>query len=108
MRAVVIFIPLLVIPSQVPPKRRYLSPVLYHGRGKTPIFEVGDESAILFLGLRLRHRGPSHLIYPNKTSQICSVCHKEGEHKDPSVRTYVCIHCGLVLDRDQNTAINIL
>jgi len=46
-------------------------------------------------------------VDPNKTSQICSGCHKEGEHKDLSVRTHVCIHCGVVLDRDHNAAINI-
>jgi putative transposase len=46
-------------------------------------------------------------VDPRKTSQICSACHKEGEHKDLSVRTHVCIHCGVVLDRDHNAAINI-
>ncbi len=46
-------------------------------------------------------------VNPNKTSQICSACHKEGEHKDLSVRTHVCIHCGVVLDRDHNAALNI-
>jgi putative transposase len=47
-------------------------------------------------------------VNPNKTSQICSACHKEGEHKDLSIRTHVCIHCGVVLDRDHNAALNIL
>jgi putative transposase len=47
-------------------------------------------------------------VNPHKTSQICSACHGEGEHKDLSVRTHVCIHCGIVLDRDHNAAINIL
>ncbi|HEY3228689.1 MAG TPA: zinc ribbon domain-containing protein [Roseiflexaceae bacterium] len=28
--------------------------------------------------------------------------------KDLSVRVHECSHCGLVLDRDQNAAINIL
>jgi putative transposase len=46
-------------------------------------------------------------VNPHKTSQICSACHKEGEHKDLSVRTHVCTHCGLVLDRDHNAALNI-
>ncbi|HEY4034784.1 MAG TPA: transposase [Ktedonobacteraceae bacterium] len=44
----------------------------------------------------------------SKTSQICSACHTEGEHKDLSVRTHVCEHCGIVLDRDHNAARNIL
>ncbi|HEY4034891.1 MAG TPA: transposase [Ktedonobacteraceae bacterium] len=47
-------------------------------------------------------------VDPRKTSQICSACHKEGEHKDLSVRTHVCEYCGVVLDRDKNAAINIL
>ncbi|HEX3641244.1 MAG TPA: transposase, partial [Ktedonobacteraceae bacterium] len=46
-------------------------------------------------------------VNPHKTSQICSACHKEGEHKDLSVRTHVCTHCGVVLDRDHNAALNI-
>ena len=46
-------------------------------------------------------------VDPKKTSQICSACGKEGEHKDLSVRTHVCVHCGVVLDRDHNAAINI-
>jgi putative transposase len=47
-------------------------------------------------------------VDPRKTSQICSACGKEGEHKDLSIRTHVCVHCGVVLDRDHNAAINIL
>jgi putative transposase len=47
-------------------------------------------------------------VDPKKTSQMCSACGKEGEHKDLSVRTHVCIHCGIVLDRDYNAALNIL
>ena len=47
-------------------------------------------------------------VNPQKTSQICSACHKEGEHKDLSVRTHICVYCGVVLDRDVNAAINIL
>jgi putative transposase len=47
-------------------------------------------------------------VDPKKTSQMCSACGKEGEHKDLSVRTHVCAHCGVVLDRDHNAAINIL
>src|SRR5437588_1415766 len=46
-------------------------------------------------------------VDPRKTSQICSACQSVGEHKDLSVRTHVCIHCGVVLDRDHNAAINI-
>jgi putative transposase len=48
------------------------------------------------------------LVDPFKTSQICSQCHKEGPHKDLAERVHSCVHCGVVLDRDINAAINIL
>jgi putative transposase len=41
------------------------------------------------------------------TSQDCSGC-GERVHKSLSVRTHVCPSCGLVLDRDENAAKNIL
>jgi len=44
-------------------------------------------------------------VDPHKTSQICSACGEEGEHKDLSVRTHECRHCGVVLDRDHNAAL---
>jgi putative transposase len=49
------------------------------------------------------------LVNPRNTSKMCSNpdCGKLVE-KDLSVRVHVCPHCGLVLDRDQNAAINIL
>lgn len=47
-------------------------------------------------------------VNPRNTSQICSACGEKGPHKDLSVRTHTCIHCGMVLDRDHNAAINIL
>lgn len=46
-------------------------------------------------------------IDPKNTSQICSACGKKGPKKDLSERLYICIHCGIVLDRDTNAAINI-
>jgi putative transposase len=49
------------------------------------------------------------LVNPSNTSKMCSnpECGKLIE-KDLSVRVHECRHCGLVLDRDQNAAINIL
>jgi putative transposase len=41
------------------------------------------------------------------TSQDCSGC-GESMHKSLSVRTHVCTNCGLILDRDENAATNIL
>jgi putative transposase len=46
-------------------------------------------------------------INPKKTSQICSACGKQGPHKGLDERVHICIHCGVVLDRDENAAINI-
>lgn len=46
-------------------------------------------------------------VKPHGTSQECSRCGTFVK-KDLSVRTHICPHCGLVLDRDHNAAINIL
>jgi putative transposase len=47
------------------------------------------------------------LVDPRYTSQMCSRCGRLVA-KDLSVRVHECPRCGLVLDRDQNAAINIL
>lgn len=47
------------------------------------------------------------LVDPKHTSNICSKC-GEIVKKGLSVRIHSCPYCGLVLDRDQNAAINIL
>jgi putative transposase len=41
------------------------------------------------------------------TSQECSACATRVK-KSLSVRTHICTGCGVVLDRDQNAALNIL
>ena len=46
-------------------------------------------------------------VPPAYTSQDCSGC-GERVPKSLSVRTHVCPACGLVLDRDENAAVNIL
>src|SRR5262249_12596146 len=46
-------------------------------------------------------------VPPAFTSQECSGC-GERVPKSLSVRTHVCPCCGLVLDRDENAASNIL
>lgn|SRR5574343_174583 len=46
-------------------------------------------------------------VDPKYTSQLCSQC-GEIVKKGLSVRVHKCIHCGLVLDRDENAALNIL
>jgi putative transposase len=45
-------------------------------------------------------------VPPASTSQDCSGCGKRIQ-KSLSVRTHVCTHCGLILDRDENAAKNI-
>ena len=47
------------------------------------------------------------LVNPRNTSKMCSGC-GELVVKALSERTHSCPHCGLVLDRDVNAAINIL
>jgi putative transposase len=46
-------------------------------------------------------------VPPAYTSQDCSGC-RERVLKSLSVRTHVCPSCGLVIDRDENAAVNIL
>ena len=46
-------------------------------------------------------------VPPAYTSQACSGC-GERVQKSLSIRTHVCPSCGLVLDRDENAALNIL
>ena len=47
------------------------------------------------------------LVDPRNTSKMCSSC-GELVTKKLSDRTHTCPHCGLVMDRDMNAAINIL
>ena len=46
-------------------------------------------------------------VDPRNTSKMCSRCNALVP-KELSVRVHTCPHCGLVLDRDHNAAINIL
>jgi putative transposase len=46
-------------------------------------------------------------VPPAYTTQDCSGC-GERVYKSLSVRTHVCTNCGLILDRDENAAQNIL
>lgn len=47
------------------------------------------------------------LVDPRNTTQMCSGC-GEIVRKGLSVRVHTCPHCGLILDRDHNAALNIL
>ena len=47
------------------------------------------------------------LVNPRNTSKMCSDCGELVEKK-LSERIHTCPHCGLVMDRDRNAALNIL
>lgn len=47
------------------------------------------------------------LVDPRNTSKMCSDC-GEIVPKTLSERTHICPHCGLVMNRDKNAALNIL
>jgi len=53
------------------------------------------------------HAIPIIAVPPHYTSQKCSDCGTLVK-KSLSVRTHICPTCGLVMDRDQNAALNIL
>src|SRR5436309_5958136 len=53
------------------------------------------------------HHTPVIAVEPHFTSQACSQCGTRV-NKSLSVRTHICTSCGVVLDRDQNAALNIL
>ncbi|EFH85051.1 RNA-guided endonuclease InsQ/TnpB family protein [Ktedonobacter racemifer] len=53
------------------------------------------------------HQIPVMAVSPQFTSQNCSACGTLVK-KSLSVRTHVCTNCGVILDRDQNAALNIL
>lgn len=46
-------------------------------------------------------------VNARNTTQLCSNCHEKVE-KTLAVRTHNCPYCGLIMDRDENAAINIL
>jgi putative transposase len=52
------------------------------------------------------HGIPVVAVPPHYTSQLCSGC-GEVVRKSLSIRTHVCPHCGLILDRDHNAALLI-
>jgi putative transposase len=53
------------------------------------------------------HEVPVVAVPPQFTTQDCSACGTRVK-KSLSVRTHICPACGLVLDRDENAAVNIL
>jgi len=42
------------------------------------------------------------------STKTCSACGEEADHLTLSARTWVCLNCGALHDRDENAAINLL
>lgn len=79
-----------------------------HGLAKSAS-DAGLGQIVRMLEYKERRRsGWFGKVDPRGTSQDCSRC--GGHPSTPvglDVRTYVCEHCGMIMDRDQNAAINI-
>jgi putative transposase len=72
------------------------------------IHDAGWSQFLTILSCKAAYAGKSaEAVPPACTTQDCSGC---GEYvfKSLSVRTHVCPFCGLVLDRDENAAVNVL
>ena len=77
------------------------------GRNKR-MHDAGWRSFLSILACKAACAGKRvEAVPPAYTSQDCSGCGK-CSNKSLSVRTHVCTNCGLVLDRDENAAKNIL
>ena len=72
---------------------------------------ISDASWSRFLGWLTYYGQVYHIpviaVEPAYTSQDCSACGAYMK-KSLSMRTHLCTQCGVVLDRDQNAALNIL
>lgn len=76
------------------------------------IADVAWSQLAQFTAYKARLEGPRAgrlflQVNPRNTSKMCSRC-RSLVPKDLGVRVHNCPHCGLVLDRDHNAAINIL
>ena len=72
------------------------------------ISDAGWNQLVSFASYKAADAGKIvELVNPRGTSQLCSGCGAEVK-KSLAVRTHRCPYCGLVMDRDENAAINIL
>jgi putative transposase len=72
------------------------------------ILDAGWAQLLNMLSYKVENTGGQVVaVDPRNTSQVCSGCGCIVK-KDLSVRVHHCLHCGLILDRDVNAAINIL
>ncbi|MDY6806401.1 MAG: transposase [Cyanobacteriota bacterium] len=71
------------------------------------INDAGWGQFLTILAVKAENAGQKTIaVNPKNTSQDCSNC-GEKVHKELSIRTHSCPHCGIVIDRDLNAAINI-
>jgi putative transposase len=74
----------------------------------TSIHDAGWRHVLSILAFKAACAGKRvEAVNPAYTSQECSGCGKRMQIS-LSVRTHVCTHCGLILDRDENAARNIV
>lgn len=72
------------------------------------ISDVAWRQFVQFVAYKAEDAGRNFVqVDPRNTTKMCSLCGRLVE-KDLSVRIHNCTFCGLVLDRDENAAINIL
>ena len=71
------------------------------------INDAGWGQFLTILTVKAENAGQKTIaVNPKNTSQDCSNC-GEKVPKELSIRTHSCPHCGIVIDRDLNAAINI-
>jgi putative transposase len=72
------------------------------------ISDAGWNELVSFVSYKAVEAGKVvELVNPNGTSQLCSSCGMEVK-KSLAVRIHRCPYCGLVMNRDENAALNIL
>ena len=74
----------------------------------TSILDAGWGMFVTMCAVKAAEAGRQLIkVDPHQTSQICSGCGRIVK-KTLEVRVHVCPHCGIILDRDHNSAITIL
>ncbi|NET28035.1 transposase [Okeania sp. SIO1I7] len=71
------------------------------------INDAGWGQFLSILNVKAENAGQKTIaVNPKNTSQDCSNCGEKVD-KELNIRTHSCPHCGIVIDRDWNAAINI-
>ncbi len=80
-------------------KRRIRNRMVYN--------DWGLYSFVQMLTYKCLHYGKElHIIDERDTTRTCNMC-KHKQNMPLWMRTYRCVNCGLVMDRDENSAVNI-